>query len=403
MGCARLIGLAWPPTVRGIANLRREKERPIMIRFRNVLRSSALASVLAAMLGSACSGSGAEQPAASVQSLPVVTGCHEGTTQDSSKTITFSSKLEDPAFGALTLDATVGHGSAVTPSYSVKLNGNPFYEILTEPTEDGSTRQIETYFAPANGVHQVITTSKADTIIMLVDGRRTLAAPAGAKPEDVRFEDGQPAPKLVVAPELQDGVKRLLTSAATDSASCFGQPMPNQSVEPGKDPLALAHPSSGLGCNTCESGCRAGYIVCIVGAISGCGPFSIFCGAGCAFAMDQCMGICHRSGTDCCPVGCGGESGSLTPIGTCCMAGDICLKRGDSAHSALCCPGGTTTCGGRACCNPGETCMPGGTCCPVVHNGECCFIGTCTTKANCNNGNPNGPNGCDANGCCFVG
>jgi hypothetical protein len=295
----------------------------------------------------------------------------------------------------------------------IKLNGAVIDQIQLDAAADGTTTRTETFSAPITGVHQVITTSNGQTLTLLVDGRQTVPVPVGTDPKTIRFADGQAVPQLTIPPAIADAMTQLFNDAGSAMTTCL--------ASSGSDTLAFSDPRSGNGgvsgsqCTGCEIACDGALAGCSAGAVAAaiaCGPFAVFCGAGvglaCIGAYEGCNALCHRSGTDCCPVACGGESGITTPIGGCCFAGDSCARRATDAHVALCCGSGTTACGGTQCCLPGDKCFTfssGGICCPPEDqkpDGTCCFQGSCTTRADCNGGDPNGNNGC-VNGCCVIG
>jgi hypothetical protein len=350
---------------------------------------------------------------------PIVTACNEvpsssGDGGVSATTVNFSNQLVRPDIGTFTLDTTAVQGSPITLTRTFKLNGNPLYSIQTQVSSNSSFTRNEAYFPPITGVKNVTGISDGKTIIFTVDGRQTLSSAVGADPTTVQFADGKPAPQLNIDSSIRDAMIQLLNSAQTQSKACLS-PQANQVLLAAAETSAPGHPSgdSGSACTGGEVDCDLGEVACVGLALAGCGPFAFLCGSGCVGGYEGCLSFVHRSGTDCCPVACGGESGITNPIGACCLGGEICLKRSTDGHVALCCDSGTTACGGTQCCGPNDTCFTSqgtngattGLCCPPeqIRNGQCCILGTCTTRADCNAGDPNGNNGCGANGCCVIG
>jgi hypothetical protein len=342
-------------------------------------------------------------------------------------TTTFQSTLNRPDLGTLTLTATTVVGAPSNETYAFTLNGNPLYQFQQQGSIGGVTTRSDAYFAPITGVHQVTSTLNGATLALIVDGRQTVPTTATADPTTVKFADGRAAPRLDIPAAIGDAIVELMNDAAAKLPACAAgstSTPPQLIAAAGTD---SGHPSgdSGSGCTTCEIGCDGAEGACLAGAAVvtiACGPFAFFCapaaGGACIAGYDACLGLCHRSGTDCCPVDCGGASQATNPIGACCESGESCLKRSTSGHVALCCSSGQTPCGGTQCCGSDTTCMPTGAstsacckpsqinsqgvCCPngIGANGQCCgLFGSCGTEADCS---PSLLGAC-SNGCCTLG
>lgn len=385
-----------------------------MLRHRRIQRTARVLCALGLIGFGIASGCGqADQEKAtgpSVALAPEVTSCLANQAKDGSGTIlTFANRLVDPVAGTFTLESTI-HQASSSSTTIVELDGHPLYRMAMSAAPGGTATTTETYFAPIGGVHEVVTTSDGKTLSSVMDGRRTVAAPIGTDPAQIRFEDGQPAPAATMSAPIRAGLQRVLEAAGKDSVACLPGATAVQTFS-NEAPQELGHPSrsSGSACTGCELGCYGEQFACVAVAAA-CGFLAPVCALGCLGHTQSCLSGCHKSGTDCCPVGCGGEGEITTPIGGCCLQGEICLRRATSAHVALCCSAGTTVCGTDSCCHSGEACIPAGGglpayCCPSgsMRNGHCCSSGVCSSRADCNGGDPFGPNGCDVSGCCFPG
>jgi hypothetical protein len=342
-------------------------------------------------------------------------------------TTTFASTLVRPDVGTFTFKASLAAGSPTNETYAVTLNGQPLYEITQQGMAGGGSTQSDTYFPPITGVHQVTSISDGTNITSVVDGRATVPMPLTASGSSVKFVDGAPPPALTIPVAIGDAIIELFNDMAAKLPSCapVGAPAATPLSTPVVDAVGTdqGHPSQvdGSACTTGEVACalaEGGCLAVSVGVDIACGPFAFICapltGASCIGAYVGCLGFVHRSGTDCCPVDCGGGSQLTNTIGSCCEGGESCLKRSTSGHVALCCSSGQNACGGVECCGVDTTCMPvqggracckpsqinsAGQCCPggFGTNGQCCFLGSCTTAAQCG-----GSNGC-VNGCCIIG
>ena len=341
-------------------------------------------------------------------------------------TVTFSSTLVRPDLGTFSFNASLAGGSATNETYTVKLNGQPLYQVSQQGAPGAVTRS-DTYFAPITGVHQATSTSDGTNITFVVDGRTSLPMAVTANPSSIKFVDGGPAPAISIPPSIGDAIAELFTDAATKIKSCATTS--TAATVAGSLLAAVGtdqgHPSGDDGheCTAGEEGCIGAEAACVAAAIAAalaCGPAAFICGGagavGCALGFQGCLGFVHRSGTDCCPVDCGGASGVETPIGGCCLSGETCLRQENSSHVGICCSAGQTACGGSACCGSDTTCMPvqGGTstcckpsqinpqgqCCPggIGTNGQCCLLGACTNDTQCTS-----TEGACVNGCCTIG
>ncbi|HET9960509.1 MAG TPA: hypothetical protein VFQ61_38830 [Polyangiaceae bacterium] len=384
-------------------------------------RSTASIGVVTALLVAASCSTGANDarpgsgdPTASAAESwtgAVSTSCTSGAPQPGQSY--FTARLKSTRGRELSLAVLTPKLGDTGVPLSVQLDGKALYEMESHTTQDG-VESVQKYHAPLTGIQRVVTIANENSFFANFDGRETVPANLGTEPQALRFKDGLPPPTVGGDQALIAAMSQLFDSAGRESSACLAASESNleantDSLGSLKNELTTGHRYpvasgvSGSACNGCEYGCKGKYLGCI-GAASVLGPFGAAFGAlACIGVFERCNSECHKSGTDCCPVGCGGESGILNPIGACCLAGETCVRRATDDHVALCCEAGTTLCNGVGCCQPGDTCLPSGQCCPEMRNGECCSIGTCTTRADCNGGDPNGSNGCSDNGCCVPG
>jgi hypothetical protein len=367
---------------------------------------------------------------------PVLTACNQVTPPADGGAVAsgfaFSTRLNRPDVGVFTLDEMfTPEGATSGGTTVVQLNGQSLIEA-TETLGSGTTTTTTHFFPPLGGIVDVSSISDGVTFTLTVDGRQTVPAPVGTDPGSIRFVDGGPVPKLVVSAPIRDAVAELLNDVAAESTACrnslaaqtssVATPAPASSTIPptftlGPDPDPCFH---------CELVCDGELLGCDAGGLLA-GLANIFAGegvlVGCGVEQVRCISACHRAETACCPVGCGNVGAFSQP--TCCAIGDSCLKQGDFSHVGLCCPSGSSPCGGDECCGPDQTCNPrthpapneapafccgapgetkcGNFCCGsgqgCAPNGQSCCT-ACTTDAQC--GGPVGESFC-VNGCCQNG
>jgi hypothetical protein len=346
-------------------------------------------------------------------------GCTVGTDSSGAFTASYSSQVTWTDVGTVTLDYTTTHGTPLTNDRLYLMNGIPMYEDRYTEQSNGSTTREQTFMG-ALQPHDLITYSDGKTMTISFDGKTTPAVAVGTDPKNIHFSDGTPLPTLTLSRGFTDAIVALEKDMSLNGKACFsGSNSSSTQVLAYSDPHNGNGGVSGSGCTGCEADCDGGEFACLAAAAAAASACTIgypIClaaaAAGCVGAYVGCQSYCHRSGTDCCPVACGGESDVTTPIGGCCFSGDTCARRSTDDHVALCCGAGTTSCGGELCCLAGEQCatptsgpkmvgvgLSAACCGPNNMNaaGECCTMGKCTTDADCG-----GSNGC-RNGCCIIG
>jgi hypothetical protein len=331
----------------------------------------------------------------------------------------YSTAVTRPDYGTFTFDYSVFQGSTKSDTRSVWLNGTLIYQSTTTMDADGTTNRWQDMLDPVLPAHQIFSSSDGNTVFLDIDGKETRPIAVGADPNTLRFTDGTTLPTLAIDPNIRDVLASFEKDVGANGAACLGSSGSDGLLALTGDPHQGTGGVSGSQCTGCEVACAGGELTCIAGAAIAASACTIgygIClgvlGAGCILAYEGCQTLCHRSGTDCCPVGCGGESGFTTPIGACCNSGDTCGRRANDDHAALCCGAGTTACGGELCCTAGEQCATrtsgppqkgiilNAACCGpnnMNSRGECCNLGKCTTSADCG-----GSNTC-SNGCCIIG
>jgi hypothetical protein len=335
------------------------------------------------------------------------------------RTGSYASSVTRPDYGTFTLDYWVGYGSSKSDVKSVWLNGSLIYQSTSTQEANGSTHRYHDMLSPILPEHRIFSSSDGKTMFLDIDGKQTPSVAVGTDPNTLRFTDGTALPSLTFDPNIRDVFVSFEKDAAANAAACLGSSGSAELLAFAGDPHQGSGGVSGSQCTGCELACAGGEFTCLAGAAVAASACTIgygIClaafGAGCILAHQGCLSLCHRSGTDCCPVGCGGESGILTPIGACCFSGETCGRRRNDDHVALCCTAGTTVCGGELCCLAGEQCatrtsgppqrgliLDAACCGPNNMNsrGECCNLGKCTTSADCG-----GANAC-VDGCCIIG
>lgn len=377
---------------------------------------------------------------------PVLTACTAtpngsgGNGGGATQSVTFSSQLVRPDVGTFVMNWTNSSTSPnpVSDSIAITLNGNPLLQIVSSTTGAGASHLTDTYFPPYAGVQVASATSDGQTVVATIDGRRTVPAPVGSDPSQIRFVDGGPAPQLTVPPAVSDAVAALFAGAAANSAACLSQlgiagtpvsgaPMAAAAAA-AADPPGHHSDTQTTGCLICQGTCVGEEFICDIGVVkaaaaaaAACGPFAIVCGVVvgvvtfgvCELIQYKCQVSCDSQPNACCPVACGGEGHVTPPIGGCCLATETCLN----SSQGLCCSTGTTPCGGNSCCGPGTTCAPtgpssaacctpsqinpAGQCCPggIGAQGQCCLLGSCRTVNDCS------PSllGLCTDGCCTLG
>ena len=351
-------------------------------------------------------------------------------------------------------------GTSEVTTLSARAGSNPTFVLQDTHTTDAASKQVTehtvvkrqkqtvlditagtdrltfTFGHGFKGIHHVDVTREGTMLRAVVDGRRTVAFPPGARPASVTFEDGKPAPKLRVSGVVR---RALLKFKKVDSTTCA-------LVTPADGAPCLYTDSFGEcdkfpGCNGCGDVCFGIEEECALDAVAGAAlcPFcAVVTGGGCLYSLKECADACNAPGHECCPVGCGNFCGAKGTVccgndacpaeeccgGTnpfCCGSGEKCIDaakglccaqdHGDvcfngngccpSAQSCLdgisgqvCCPAGDATCGAD------DACCPSGQCC---HTTECCGAGqecldrccdpadacgtTCCPSHNCLNGN----------------
>jgi len=259
-----------------------------------------------------------------------------------------------------------------------------------------------TYGKGFKGIATSVLTREGDMFRGVVDGRRTALFGATTDPKTVAFEDGQPAPRLRIRPDLKKALKKF---AGLSLDTCKRVPKSKGAVRPQDstlncpytDDLGLCEPFPG--CNNCDRLCFASYISCGIGAVTSaavCIPCAFVSGASCIEEENACSQLCQAPGHPCCPLSCEGHcSGGAT--GDACCGGEACAPD-------ECC--GTTN---PFCCGTGNTCADRnlGICCPDTH-GPVCNNGCCNSGESCVDGFNNtktccatGSNACGPdNTCC---
>jgi hypothetical protein len=331
----------------------------------------------------------------------------------------YSSSVTRPDYGTFTFDYWVYYGTTKSETKSLWLNGTLVYQSTSSEDPDGTTLVYQDMLSPVLPEHRIFSSSDGRTMFLDVDGKQTPSVAVGTDPNTLRFTDGTALPNLTIDPNIRDVLVAFEKDVGANAATCLSSSAATGLLALAGDPHYGSGGVSGSQCTAGELGCLGAEATCIgIAAVTaasctiGYGICFGLISAGCILAHQGCLGVIHRSGTDCCPVACGGESGLTTPIGACCNYGETCGRRRNDDHAALCCTPGTTVCGGELCCTAGEQCATktsgppqrglilNAACCgpdKMNSRGECCNLGKCTTSADCG-----GSNTCN-NGCCVIG
>jgi hypothetical protein len=331
----------------------------------------------------------------------------------------YTTSVKRPDYGTFTFDYSVFYGSTKAETKSVSLNGTLVYQSTSTEEANGTVIRYQDTLSPILPDHRIMSSSDGRTVFLDIDGKQTRSVAVGTDPNTLRFTDGTALPNLTIDPNIRDVLVSFEKDVGANAPACLGSSGSAGLLALAGDPHYGSGGVSGSQCTGGELACIGAEATCIglaAVAASSCTIgwgicFGVF-GAACILGHQGCVAAVHRSGTDCCPVGCGGESGLTTPIGACCNYGETCGRRRNDDHAALCCGAGTTVCGGELCCTAGEQCATrtsgppqrglilNAACCGpnnMNSRGECCNLGKCTTSSDCG-----GANAC-VDGCCVIG
>ena len=357
---------------------------------------------------------------------PTVVSCQStiGQADAGAATVALTNQVTRPDLGTFVLNTTIAVGDPQTTTRNVSLNGKPLYDVTTQAPSSGASTTTLMLFPPILGAHQISTTSDGTTFTVVADGRQSVPMPVQTNLSGLKFQDGQPPPKVTIPPGVSNAIAQLMVSAGTQLPTCLAAQTSSSSSEAMQ--LALvssAKPTSGLECEGCFWKCYGLDVLCAAAApfVLTCSVLTSFLGplgellctevvdvTACVSAMHSCERSCTAAGSSCCPVDCGGANQTIPTTGTCCESGDSCAKRATSSTGAICCTSDQPACGG-ACCGSGNKCLPDGAgssnleCCDpsqvALPGTYCCFLGACKSNADCHGA---GNGGCGSDGCCRL-
>lgn len=267
-------------------------------------------------------------------------------------------------------------GDALLTDTLVNADGELLMRILE--SWDAEQHEVTVEYGPRVPGLTMVTAVLEDGVLNgTVNGRDIVPmAIEVADPDEIEFEDGNPAPDPGTTPEIETGLSDLFQAASTAAQKCEGGDAEAASLLTAKrgdrGHVSLATFTSG--CLGCKGACYGILAGCAAVAAAGCiaaliayAACVIPAEAGCLIAFGSCLAICNMDGKPCCPVGCGDG---------CCLTEEICLN----PSAELCCRQGQFSCFGNECCDNSEICFDSGpnvqTCCPVNDRcGEQCCIG----------------------------
>ena len=250
------------------------------------------------------------------------------------------------------------------------------------------------------------------------DGRQITRADANTRPENLRFEDGNPSPILVASKETLE-VVRVLTELALSAPIACGDLAAAKAISTQDLPYAgdPGHfPFRAPDCNVCHALCDMNLDNCLHISLAACLPLlllpyggfwyaacALFATSACVGRFSECFSSCEHDG-ECCPSPCGAGhpccfgneqcldptvglccskgTSPCAPVGAppqCCVSGDSCLQHPTGAKA--CCAKGNPICMGPTgdeCCEPGDRCDN--------NQGDCCVRADmpCGTAGCCN-------------------
>jgi hypothetical protein len=285
-----------------------------------------------------------------------------------------------------------------------------------------------TYGALVRGLSSASLAIDRGTISGTVNGRTLAATTArnATAPEQVRFADARPFPRIDIDPALRDAIAALFEMANTDLSSCAPSTPARRPRRPKRthtravaawdDGAVIAQTSpdyqrttdqNWLGrdgdgtpdCRACYQNVMVSWAKCMVGAGATawlCPPCAIGSVANCYTSVAVGIGLCYVPDAGGCAEVLCPSVGSCDHTYTCCGQ-QICCPSGDVCNSnGVCCPAeNPVACGTTrpTCCASGSTCC-GGSCCPA--GSVCSADGTCSTC-------PPGQTNCGGTACCAAG
>jgi hypothetical protein len=255
--------------------------------------------------------------------------------------------------------------------------GNDVVLHTDRTTSRGSTKVKVSYGSAFRGIKESSFTTDGKLVEGEIDSRRIVPLPVGAHAGSIKFEDGKPAPEVIVDQSLREAITSLFEQARQVASSC--------AAAGGNRTPAPPSLVGGDGCNNCVDKCKTDAGVCdaavavsCIAALFGYGACAAAGAAGCSIGYEVCSGDCDKPGNACCPVGCPGDN--------CCNSGETCADQNVDPSHTICCPKLQVVCSG-VCCAPGILQCNQGICCPSnqsVCGGVCCEPGqACSTEGIC--------------------
>ena len=266
-------------------------------------------------------------------------------------------------------------GPQITSTETVTL-GSDVVLHTNRTTSRGSTQLKVSYGSAFQGIKESSFTTDGKLVEGEIDGRRIVPLPVGAHAGSIKFEDGKPAPVVIVDQSLRQAITSLFEQARQAASSCEA----SGGIAP-----ALPLITGGDACNSCNDKCTRDGLICDGGVAAACvlalfgyGVCVAAGAAACAAAFGACESDCDSPGNACCPVSCPGDN--------CCDNGESCADQNIDPKHTICCPKLQIVCSG-VCCAPGILQCNQGTCCPSNHSvcsGVCCAAGqACSTENIC--------------------
>jgi hypothetical protein len=253
----------------------------------------------------------------------------------------------------------------------------------------GSMRANVRFSSPIRGIREATGTSDGVTVQGTVDGRAIVPHAVDLDPNQTRFADGRPAPRIFVPFGFSHTLRVLEDQAESLLDDCSFERLPPAeavaALTVGNEPLH--YPSGNLGsggrpgeprpgavdqiedtyndlCARCGNSCAGHAALEVLGCLFL--PFVFACEVAAIARGVACGRACDDVGSQCCPIDCGGtEHGE-----GCCATGTQCIN----ATEQSCCYSWEIPCGGKECCFGTQECvngMQGPQCCEPCGS-ECC-------------------------------
>jgi hypothetical protein len=339
---------------------------------------------------------------------PGAAGCKRDTctrSGDGAVTVRAEQQVGRKTLRAVHSGPRLGDAAQIQGRADLTLDGAPLLAISTQ-TANGTTTVTITYGGAFSGIRRAQFSNDGTTVTGEVDGRAIVPLAAGTSPDQAKFADGNPPPRISIDPAVAKAIQQVfgkLSSAATTcgassrttSTSTRSRPSRgrgrrhrSQHHDRARDRRIVveAHPETSVDCLALYIPCQLGFVTCTYAAPAACAVFLFgygICLAAalliCGYTAMQCRKSA-RHGRTCCPVPCGGGD-VLNPFSedpACCEPGETCLDPNRAQFA--CCPPGTYSCHASQCCPDSKECFPGGKCCEpgsIDCGGECCGAGSC--------------------------